>query len=779
MGKMGGKFITKGPADMSSLPVVVSQQDDYAEKSSSSGLFWILRRRLGLILLTIAAIVGAAAAWLATTTPVYRASAMMQLDETVTVKEQKTVQDGAPPVREIEQQLDYSIRVQIESIKSHAVARRVVEQLRLYDNPEFNPKGYRPLAVKQVPPAPVPATAEAAADGSKIVAAPTPLPVPDPIAKVPPAVVESTIDALHKRVNAEQAGTSDFIRVTAESTNPKMAMKIANAVVESYVVTRTEELTVNNKRLIGDLEKRTVELNQRLKDAEYKVADFKRRTGMDSGFAVAAGAAQIAGAASEVASARGASAEAAAIAARQRSAGAATSGLLTGLRSQESVLQSRLANLSTQFGPRHPDVMSASAELREVQSAIAVEAARASAIVQSASDGASARAGQIASELGGLRAKARGEDMASPELTSLEREVETSKSLYLMMAERLKDLQSRADNPTPEALPVSAALLPLSPSFPKPFQIMSVALISSVILGIFLALIADSFDNRLRSGDQIGRLTSLPTFAMIPQRGSVPNRLASPDAPENAPKSIFAEAFRSGFLEIMSRTSGANSRVILITSALPGEGKTTVSLGTAMSGMAQGMRAITLDFDFRRRGMTRALGLIESTAGLDTYLAGKTSLEESISYSEKGGGIASMPVSSIPDDPSALFDLEKLETLFAELRSQFDFIVIDTPPIMAVRDAKILAGFSDASVMTARWGMSTPDTVRSVTRLLGDELIGVIITRVNYAKHARFGYGDSVHYYSRYSSYYNEGDEVSQGFFKRLLARFRQKLSPT
>lgn len=217
MGNMGGKFITKSPADMPSLPVVVSQQDEYAEKSSSSGLFWILRRRLGLILLTIAVIVGGAAIWLATTTPVYRASAMMQLDETATVKEQKTAQDGAPPIREIEQQLDYSIRVQIESIKSHAVARRVVADLQLYDDPEFNPKGYRPLAIKTPAPAPVPEAVEAGADGSKdTAAAPAPVPAPDPLAKVPPAVIENTIDALHKRVNAEQAGTSDFIRVTAE-----------------------------------------------------------------------------------------------------------------------------------------------------------------------------------------------------------------------------------------------------------------------------------------------------------------------------------------------------------------------------------------------------------------------------------------------------------------------------------------------------------------------------------------------------------------------------------
>lgn len=753
MRNVGGAVVARRQSD--TLPVAASPRSDYAEQGSSSGLFWILRRRLTLIMLTMAVIVGATAIWLAVTTPVYRASALLQLDEPITSTADRNDKE-APPIREIEQQLDYSLRVQMEAVKSHSVARKVVADLQLYRVPEFNPKGYKPQAANA-------ATSASAAS--------------DPLATVSPAVVENTIDELLAHINAEQVGTTNYIRVTAESVNPSMATKIANSVVQSYVAVSTEELAAKNKRLIGILSARTDELNERLKDAEYKVADFKRRNGIDSSFAIGAGAAQIQGAAAAVAVARGESAGASAIAARQRSAGSAESGLLTNLRNQESNLQSRLANLTTQYGARYPEVVSVGAELREVQSAIAVEAARASANIQSASDGAGARAGQIAGELGALRAKARSQDMASPELGSLEREVETSNSLYLLMLERVKELQTRAANPTPEALPVSNALLPTSPSFPKPFQVLPVALVSSIILGIFLALVADSFDNRVRSGDQIGRLTSLPTFAMIPQRGTIPQRLDAPDGAVNAPKSIFAEAFRGGFLEIMSRTNGADSRVILITSALPGEGKTSVALGIAMSAMAQGMRAIVLDFDFRRRGLTKLLDLLGNPAGLDTYLAGETSLKDSISNSALGGGIASMAVSDIPDDPAALFDAEKLETLFEELRSQFDFIVIDTPPIMAVRDAKVLAGFANASVMTARWGTSTPDTVRSVTRLLGNALIGVIITRVDYAKHARFGYGDAVHYYSSYSSYYNDDDEVHQNFLKRWLSRFRQKLS--
>ena len=766
-------IVTRGLPDGPSLPVAISPRGDYTEQSSSLGLLWILRRRLTLILLTMLVIVGATAIGLAMTTPVYRASAVMQLDETMSANAERSEKE-APPIREIEQQLDYTVRVQIEAVKSRSVARRVVADLQLYNVPEFNPGGYKPLAPKAVVSAPSLEAGNEGFGGKEGIAA---APAPDPITAVPPAVVENTIEALQAHINAEQAGTTNFIRVTAESTDPDMATKIANAVVQSYVATRTEELAANNNRLIGDLGARTEELSQRLKDAEYRVANFKRQKGIDSSFALGAGIAQIQGAATEVASARGASAEAAAIAERQRLAGSATSGLLTNLRNQESNLQSRLANLSTQYGARHPEVMSVAAELRIVQGAVAVEAARASANLQSTSDGASARAGQISSELGGLRAKARSQDMASPELGSLEREVETSKSLYLAMLERVKELQIRGANPTPEALPVSEALVPVSPSFPKPFQALSVALISSIILGIFFALIADSFDNHVRSGDQIGRLTSLPTFTMIPQRGTIPHKLDGPDASVNAPKSIFAEAFRGGFLEIMSRTNGVNSRVILIASALPGEGKTTVSLGVAMSALSQGMRAIALDFDFRRRGMTRTLDLLDSPAGLDTYLVGKSSLDDSICYSAKGGGIACMPVSDVPENPATLFDPEKLEALFEKLRSQFDFIVIDTPPIMALRDAKVLAKFSDASVMTVRWGASTPDTVRSVTKLLGDELIGVIITRVNYTKHARFGYGDAVHYYSRYSSYYSDNDEPRQNLMKRWLLKFRQKLA--
>lgn len=762
-------IVVKGFSEAPSLPAV-SPRNDYVDDGSSTGLLWILRRRLPLILLTIFIVVGATAFVLAMTTPVYRATAVMQIDETMGANAERSEKE-APPIREIEQQLDYEVRVQIEALKSHSVARKVVADLQLYNEREFNPGGYKPLPPRA--PASVPAGI-AGVDGKDEVAAAR---APDPIIAVPPAVVENTIEALQAHINAEQAGMTNFIRVTAESTNPDMATKIANAIVQSYVATRTEELVANNKRLIGDLGARTEELSQRLKDAEYRVANFKRQKGIDSSFALGAGAAQIQGAATEVASARGASAEAAAIAERQRLAGSASSGLLTNLRNQESDLKSRLANLSTQYGARHPEVMSVAAELRTVQGAVAVEAARAAANIQSVSDGASARAGQISSELGGLRAMARSQDMASPELGGLEREVETSKTLYLAMLERVKQLQIRGANPTPEALPVTEALVPISPSYPKPFQALSVALISSIILGIFFALIADSFDNRLRSGDQIGRFTALPTFTMIPQRGTIPQRLDGPDGSMSAPKSIFAEAFRGGFLEIMSRTNGDHSRVILIASALPGEGKTTVSLGVAMSALSQGMRAIALDFDFRRRGMTKTLGLQDSPVGLDTYLMGKASLEEAITYSAKGGGIASMPVSEVPDNPAALFDPEKLATLFEALRSQFDFIVVDTPPIMALRDAKVLAKFSDASVMTARWGASTPDTVRSVTKLLGDALIGVIITRVNYTKHARFGYGDAVHYYSRYSNYYNNNDELTPNRIKRWISKLRQKMS--
>ncbi len=764
--------VVKGYSNGPSLPVPVSPRGDYTDHSSPSGLLWILRRRLTLIVLTMAIVIGATAVVLMLTTPVYRATAVMQIDETSVNAERS---ETAPPsVREIEQQLDYEVRVQIEALKSRAVAERVVADLQLYNVPEFNPKGYKPLAAKAVASTPRADVGDERDDRQE---SGTAAPASDPIAAVPPAVIEDTTDALQKQVSAEQAGATNFIRVTAESSDPDMATKIANAVVQAYVATRTEDLADNNRRQIEDIGARTEELSERLKTAEYRVANFKRDKGIDSSFAVGAGAAQIQGAAAEVASARGASAEAAAVAARQRMAGSATSGLLTSLRSQESELKAKLANLSTQYGARHPEVMSVTAELRIVQGAVAAEAARAAANVQSASDGASARAGYISSELGGLRAKARSQDLASPELASLEREVETSKSLYLGMLERVKELQIRGANPTPEALPVSEAIVPVSPSYPKPFQSLSVAFVSSIVLGIFLALIVDSFDNRVRSGDQIERLTALPTFTMIPQRGTIPQRLDGPDETIAAPKSIFAEAFRGGFLEILARTSGENSRVIMIASALPGEGKTTVSLGTAFSALSQGMSAIALDFDFRRRGMTKTLGLQDSAAGLDTYLMGTTSLEDSICYPGKGGGIASMPVTAVPDDPSGLFEPEKLATLFEALRSQFDFIVIDTPPIMALRDAKVLAAFSDASVMTARWGASTPDTVRSVTKILGDVLIGVIITRVDYTKHARFGYGDAVQHYSKYSAYYNDNDDLRPGLVRRWLSKFRDKLS--
>lgn len=783
-------IITAGQSDAINLPAVASSDSDYGHAPASNGLLRILRRRFALILTTVLLVVGAAIIALALATPVYKASALMQLDESATATSKPVASmDQAAPVREIEQQLDYSMRVQIDALKSRPVARKVVAELQLHTLPEFNPGGFKPISQPAPAPVAAPPVAVASAPGSQSASAPvaeaaavpvSPAPV-DPLALVPPSVVERTIDALLAHVTAEQVGTTSFIKVSAESTDPKLATKIANALVQSYVATRTGEIADTNRRMIADMSARTDQLSERLRAADFAVSDFKRRHGIDAGFALNASAAQIEGAAREVASARGASAEAATIAAGQRSAGSATSSLLTSLRNQESTLSSKLANLQTQYGARHPDVMSTAAELDQVRAAVATEEARASANVMSTSAGAGARAGQLAGELGGLRAKARGQDMARPELAALEREVETLNSLYLGMLEKVKDLQIRSVNPRPEAVPVSVALVPGSPSFPKTGQTLAVALIASIILGIILALIVESFDTRLRSGEQIAQLTALPTFAMIPQRGTIPNLIERQDGgsttPAVAPKSVFAEAFRDGFLEIMSRVGAEKSSVILITSALPGEGKTTVCLGTAVSAVTQGMRAIVVDFDFRRRGLTKLLELTDFRPGLQDYLKGDAPLEKCIAFSPKAPGLACLTVSEVPDNPSELFEMARLEELFTALRAQYDFIVIDTPPTMALRDAKVLAQFADASIMTARWGKSSPETIRSVTRIMGSALIGVIITRVDYAKHARFAYGDSIQYYSKYSSYYNDNEAADDDsgyltWFQRFKRRF-------
>lgn len=772
------------------------------DQSSPNGLLAILRRRLRLILATVVLIVGAAIIGLLVTTPLYSASAVMALDEAV-VRTVANDVDGAP-VREIEQRQDYSVRVQLERIKSRPVARTVVAELELYNEPEFNGTSFTPLAAEEQAPAEAiadeveaasegetPAGADAtsaeenatatdgdAVEGEEALAA-AQTAEPDPLAQVPLEIVENTIDALLAKVDAEQVGDTNFIVITAESTSADLAKNIANAMVASYMENRTAELADTNQRLIADLSVRTEELSERLKQAERNVADFKRRNNIDSSFAANAAAAQIQGAAAAIAAAQGESAGASAAAATQRAAGSATSALLTNLRNQESALRSQLANLTTQYGARHPDVMKVTAELAQVEQAVATEEARAAANVQATASGANARAGQIASALGGLRSQARRQDLASPELASLEREVETSNSLYLGMLERVKELQIQGANPKPEAVPVTAALAPETPSFPKPRQTVAIALAAAIVFAVFLAMIVDSFDNRLRSGDQIRRITQLPSFAMIPERGTIPDQVDGATAAAIAPKSVFAEAFRDAFLEISSRTDPANSRVVLITSALPGEGKTTISLGVAMSALGQGMRAIVLDFDFRRRGLSRLVELATLDDGLDTYLMGECELDEAIAESEKVPGIDCLAVTGVPENPAALFEPAKLEALFAELRTRYDFIVIDTPPVMALRDAKVLAPYADASVMTARWGKSSPDTVRAVTSVLGDALIGSIITRVDYAKHARFAYGDSLQYYSQYSNYYNEDEDFSVGPVQRWWRGLRQRLSFT
>ncbi|MFB0612660.1 GumC family protein [Aurantiacibacter poecillastricola] len=740
----------------------------------------IVRRRLRLILGIIVLVMGATALALWLATPIYSASAVMQLDEAFAIDNNTAPNSSPAPIREIEQQTDYSIRVQIDALQSQAVARRVVADLRLHESPEFN-KRLPDDAVYVIPEVIRPdrptvasgdLTFDEAIENSDAAMAAAEVAI-DPLADVPPPVLSSVISELQSRINVEQAGTTNYLVVTAQSRDPELAMNIANSVVANYTEERVAELTEKNSRLLADLEVRTEELSDRLSAAESAVADFRRRNNIDASFAEGAGAAEIQGAASAVSLARAESAQANALANRQQSAGSGESALLTNLRNRESQVASELANLSTQYGGAHPDVQRRTAELAEIRSAINAESARVAANVEAARAAANVRAGQIASDLGRLRAQARNQDIVGPQLAALEREVETSNNLYLNMLGRVTELRLRQANQRPEAVPVTSAILPGAPSFPKTTQTLAVAFVAAIILGILMAIVAEAFDNRVRSAEQLRKVTGMPTFAMIPQKGTVPNQVNQEEGGKLTPMSVFAEALRDGFLETVLRTNGKNGRVINIASALPGEGKSTIALGFGATAVEQGMRAIVVDFDFRKRGLTRMLGLDDNETGLDTYLAGKNSLEEAISHSPKLPRLASLTVARTPDNPSALFDAARMEELFTKLREQFDFIVIDTPPVMALRDAKVLAGYSDATVAMARWGKSTAATLKPVMQVLSGKLIGFVITRVDYRKHARFAYNDTLAYYSKYSHYYNSSETEQPGLIKRLLNAFR------
>ncbi|HEY0624966.1 polysaccharide biosynthesis tyrosine autokinase [Sphingomonas sp.] len=717
----------------------------------------VLRRHQGRLIVTFLVVLALAALALAFIEPRYQATAVMRVDveETGLRAEEET----AASIRDAELRREHQIETQIQLLQSRPVARQVVRDLALHDDAEFNPDANPDKKTgwdRFLDRLRFWKDSEVKADRS-------------PAGTVSPQLVERTTDRLLEVLDVAQDGQSSFIDVTVTSRHPDKAALIANKVTRVYVKTQIEERQAAIRRRIQTLGERVDELRGQLVSTEQSIASYRRSRGLDAGAGSQADAAQMARAAAELAAIRGQRAESER---RSGSAGQIMSPLLADLRSQQATAQRRLGELTTLYGNAHPDVRKARAELTQLEGSISRESGRVGAQLANEASAQRSREAQLAGDLASLRSRSLADIVEGVPLADLERNAQATQTVYLALLGRLKEITRNEKNVRADAAIASPALEPTQPSFPRRAQIMVAAAAAALIFGMIIVMLSEALDTQVRSAAQVWAITGLATLGMIPELRKGRRRIPTHLRVIGKPYSVFAEAVRSIETRLGRNAARATGNVVLVTSPLPDEGKTSVSIGLAAAAVARGRRAIVADFDLRRPGLD---GLIDDTSDkkdLLDYIRGEAEIDEIIFSSRSAPAVHGVKANRPATDPGAAIASPRVETLFAILRERYDLVVVNTPPVLAVSDAQQLARFAEQSLLVLRWGRTTPDLLRSALLQFGETLTGVVFNRVRYRKHARFNYGDSIQQYHRYAR-----DDQPYALLRHPLLRLRGRRS--
>ena len=331
----------------------------------------------------------------------------------------------------------------------------------------------------------------------------------------------------------------------------------------------------------------------------------------------------------------------------------------------------------------------------------------------------------------------------------LQHDADSNKQLYDGLQQKLKEAGITAGLKSSNIRVVDPALVPSSPARPQKARNILLALLVGLVGGIGLAVFREYLDNTVKSPDDIESLTGLPSLAVVP---SLPAMTAATNngpnsTPELAsggrvellsyvqPKSQISEAFRALRTSLLLSQADHPPQVILVTSSLPREGKTTAAVNLAVTLAQLGDRTVLVDADLRKPGVRRALNInAPREAGLSSYLAGVSNLDEITFAHPAINNLTVAMTGPVPPNPADLLSSHRMRELVAELRRRYKFVVIDSPPIMAATDAVILSAQTDGVLLVVRSGATPKEAFTRTRDLLAGvkaRLLGVILNAVD------------------------------------------------
>lgn len=661
---------------------------------------------------------------------------------------------------------DSALQTEVGVLTSRVLAERVIDKLHLDQDPEFNPALREPGRVAALLANLNPLRLLSSIARPKSAGEEKEGNAPDVVKALQRAAI---VDGFLSRLDATSQRRSYLINVSFTSADPERAALILNTLTQQYLIDRLEASFDDARRVTSWLEERLSALRQDVQTSETAVEGFRNLNGLrrsGDGRKTLTDQ-QLSELNSRLIIARTDLAQKQARLNQIRSLLQSGSGLdsayevlqsplIQRLREQESILQREMSEALKTFGERHPKMVGYRADLEELQAKLRAEMQRISQGIANETEVARAGIVTLERELSQLRNVADTAGAAEIQLRELERQADATRSLYESFLQRFKrEAETGSGGQRANARILSEAQIPATASYPRTLRGITLISLLSLLFSLILIFVIDRMDNAIRSSDEAEDLTGLPTLAVIPLfRGNTDNMI---QVLADKPRSAIADSFRSLRVSLDARDSGGSGgRVISMTSSVPREGKTFASVCLAAMYARGDQKVLLIDSDVHRP-RTHIMLRQKNDRGLLNILNGEASFEETVVRSI-APNLDFLPAGHLQTIAEEVHK-DAAAPLLVKLRQEYDRIIIDLPPVLAVSDARALSTLSDQVIYLVRWNATARDAVRVGVRLLQDmnvNFAGVIISQINQTRHGQYAYGDYGTYYGRYNEYYTK-----------------------
>ena len=703
------------------------------------------RYKWGILMVVIA--VGMLAAMYASSLrPIYRSTAtvMVEMGKPKVVSNQELYESFIGTTR------DYFL-TQFEIIKSRELAERLVRVMQLTKHPEYTQHQTKPWYAEWLPAQFVPAAKTGRTPSEE-------------------ELVESVTSQVMGGISLQPIRNTQLVKLSFDSHDPTLAERVPNTLAMLYIVSDLEQRGETTRRSMAFLRDQAEELKNKLNESERALQEFRERERIvvAKGVSVSGAIRQLEELEAALDAARKKRLDAEALynqvkAAEQEGSTAKLDSLsvvqnnpvMMRFKEAEAEAERRVSEASKRYGPEHPKMVAAQSDLKAVRENLKRQVGIVATTVSK--DFEVAKSNESSLERSLARAKVESQEYNRKEFTlaRLERDVASNRQLYDLFTQRAKETNT-GDVPSAIARVIDEAKLPKSPSGPNKRNIVGIAMLVALAVSVSIALLLAQLDVTVKTSHEVETKLEVKAIGVLPRlRLKVGGYIERLFVDEN--QSPFAEGIRSIRSDLMLSGIDEPQKVVLLTSSLPEEGKTTVACNLAFS-FSQIKKTLLVEADMRRPKIARVLGGDPRRPGLSELVAGTAPLDECV-YPADDSNLWVLQSGRVPLNPLELISSHRFAEVIQSLKQAFDVVIIDSPPLQVVSDALVLSQYA-SSILYVVKADSTPYPLarHGITRmrrlnepaLLG---LGVVLNQLDVDKASKY-YGEYRGYGGRYYRHY-------------------------